>query len=48
MTIKWMKKGPNILHSLFSPSITGVPYSSLNDLYDLSYDYGEAANMVGE
>ena len=27
---------------------TGFPYSSLNDLYDISYDYGEAENMIGE
>ena len=26
----------------------GVPYSSLNDLYDISYDYGEAENMIGQ
>ena len=37
----------NILGLRCLPS-SGVPYGSLNDLYDISYDYDEAENIIGK
>ena len=42
------KIGPIIVHSFCISACSGVAYSSLNDLYDISYDYGETENMIGE
>ena len=50
-TVHWqINEGQRVqyLHSLNICVCAGVPYSSLNDLYDISYDYGEAENMIGE